>query len=315
MVTVRRVGDGLGRWWGLSRRLYLVDLLARTVQEFTLRRSTTYAAALSYYAMLSFFPLLIFIVAVLGLILRDPGAQEEVTSALLQVLPAGIDLQENTENVLREVGRTNHSLVGIAALLATGWSASAMFTALRRALNVAFGIPDHTSFIRSKARDLAGVVGTLVFLVAMVVVLFVTLFVVALGLVLGQMVLPNEVIEILPLGIAGRLFFLLLSYLVSFASAIVVYRIVPDRRLPWRDLWPGAALAAAGFEAAKFGFGLYVSTYGHFEEIYGALGNAVAFLAFVFLVANIVLFAAVLVAVRRRDRGTGSAAPASGRGR
>jgi membrane protein len=314
MVTVRRVGEGLGRWWELSRRYYLVDLLARTVQEFTRRRSTTYAAALSYYVLLSFFPLLIFIVALLGLVLRDPEAQESVTTSLLQALPAGLDLQENTENVLREVGRTNHSLVGIAALLATGWSASTMFTALRRALNVALDIPDHTSFIRNKARDLAGVVGTLLFLLAMVAALVVVLFVVALGLVLGQMVLPHEVIEILPLGIAGRLFFLTLSFLVSFVSVLMVYLIVPDRRLRLRELWPGAALAAAGFEAAKFGFGLYVSTYGRFQEIYGALGNAVAFLAFVFLVANIVLFAAVLVSVRRRDRGTGSPAPASGCG-
>ena len=306
MAAVRRLGEGLGRWWEISHRVYLIDLLARTAREFTRRRSTTYAAALSYYVLLSFFPLLIFIVAVLGLVLRDPEAQESITTSLLQALPAGLDMQQNTENVLREVGRTNHSLVGIAALLATGWSASTMFTALRRALNVAFDSPDQISFIRSKARDLAGVVGTLVFLVAMVMVLFVVLFVVTLGLVLGQMVLPNEVIEILPLGVAGRLFFLLLSYLVSFASVLVVYRIVPDRRLRLRDLWPGAALAAAGFEAAKFGFGLYVSTLGRFQEIYGALGNAVAFLAFVFLVANIVLFAAVLISVRLRDLGASS---------
>jgi membrane protein len=315
MATVRRVGEDLGRWWGMSRRYYLVDLLARTAQEFARRRSTTYAAALSYYVILSFFPLLIFIVAMLGLVVRDRAAQENVTTTLLQALPAGIDLQESKENLLREVGRTNHSLVGIGALLVTGWSASAMFTALRRALNVAFGIPDDTSFIRTRARDLAGVLGTLVFFVAMVMVLFVVILVVALGLLLGQMVLPNEVIQILPLGVAGRLFFLLLSYLVSFSSVLAVYRIVPDQRLRVRELWTGAALAAAGFEAAKFGFGLYVSTFGRFEEIYGALGNAVAFLVFVFLVASIVLFAAVLISVRRHDRATGALTPAAAHGR
>jgi membrane protein len=314
VTSVRRVGEDLGRWWGMSRRYYLVDLLARTTQEFAQRRSTTYAAALSYYVILSFFPLLTFVIALLGLVVRDQVVEDNLTEALLRALPASFGVQENKENLLREVSRTSHSLVGITALFATGWSASAMFTAMRRALNVAFGIPDDMSFIRTKARDLGGVLGTLVFLVAMVFVLFLVLFVVTLGLVLGQMVLPHEVIQILPLGIAGRLFVLLLSYMVSFCSVLVVYRILPDKRFPVRDLWFGAALAAAGFEAAKFGFGLYVSTFGRFEEIYGALGNAVAFLVFVFLVANIVLFAAVLISVRRNDRATPALTPAAAHG-
>src|SRR5947208_2405390 len=117
MVGVRRVGDDLGRWWGMSRRIYAVDLLARTTSEF----------------------------------------------------------------------------------------------ARRRALNVAFDIPDDPSFIRAKARDLAGVVGVFFFLVAMAAVLFVVLFVMALGLVLGQAVLPHELIKVLPTNVAGRLFGLLLS--------------------------------------------------------------------------------------------------------
>ena len=302
MARVREVRADLGRWWGMSRRVYVVDLLARTSEEYARRRGSTFAAALSYYVLFSFFPLLIFIVSVLGFAVRDPEAQEEITRTLLNTLPAGVDLQENIVNVVGEVKRTGHGLLGIAALLGTAWSASSMFTALRRALNSAFGVPEPRSFIRGKALDLARVVGVLVVLIVTLVAVFLVVFVVTAGLVLGQMLLPRQLIGVLPLDLAARLFVFALSYATSFAMMLLVYRLVPDRRLRVRDLWLGAALAGLGFEAAKFGFGLYLANFGRYEEVYGALGSGVAFLAFVFIVANVMLFVAVLTSLRLADR-------------
>jgi membrane protein len=298
MVSVRRVEERLGRWSALARKVYLVDLLVRTTQEFGRRRSSTYAAALSYYVLFSFFPLLIFIVATLGMVIRDRESQASVTEFLLQAVPAGVNLQAEVQTVVEEVGRTSHGLLGLLALLGTAWTASNMFTALRRALNSAFGVGDVRPPILAKALDLAGVVGVLVVIVATMVVLFIVLFIVALGLLLGQMVLPGEVIAVLPLTFAGRAFAFLLSYSISFAMVLLVYRVVPDRRLRIRDLWQGAALAALGFELAKFGFGLYLTNFGRYQEIYGALGSGVAFLFFVYIVATIVIFFAVFASVR-----------------
>ncbi|MGD9890227.1 MAG: YihY/virulence factor BrkB family protein [Dehalococcoidia bacterium] len=301
MTSVRRTEARLTRWWNLSRRIYLVDLLARTMQEFGRRRGNVYAAAVSYYVLFSFFPLLIFIVAAFGLVVSDQSDQVRVTESLLEILPAGVNLQSEVQTVLQEVGRTTHGIVGLLALLAATWTASNMFTALRRALNSAFGVGDERSPIAAKVLDLAGVVGVLLLIVMTMLVLVAVLFVVGLGLLLGQMVLPGSVIAVLPLTLAGRAFSLLLSYAISFTLVLLIYRVVPDRRLPIGDLWQGAALAALGFEAAKFGIGLYLSNFNRYQEIYGALGSGVAFLFFVFVVATIVIFCAVLISERYRD--------------
>jgi membrane protein len=299
IVSVRRMGDALGRRWErLTHRVYLLDLLVQTVQEYGRRRCGIYAAAMSYYVIFSFFPMLIFVVAVTGLIVRDPDVQRRVAQTILQAVPEGINIEENVESVLANVGRTGHGVVGLFALLASFWSASTMFNALRKALNSAFDISKEPSFILAKALDLAGVLGVFLFVVIAIVLLFLAFFVVGLGLLLGQMVLPQEVIDILPLSASGRVIVSVVSYLNSFIFMLVIYRLVPERRLRVRDLWWGAA----GFETAKYGFGLYLANVGSYQEIYGALGTAVASLAFVYLVAAIVLFVAVLMSVRLHDR-------------
>ncbi len=302
MASVQRTEEKLTRWWNLSRRIYLVDLAARTVQEFGRRRGSVYAAAMSYYVLFSFFPLIIVIVAAFGLVVRDQGDQEKVTELLLDVLPTGVDLQSEVQTVVQEVGRTSHGLVGLIALLATVWTASNMFTALRRALNSAFDVGERRSPILGKALDLAGVVGVFVLIVVTMIVLVIVLFIIGIGALLGQMILPGGVIAVLPVTLAGRAVAFALSYAISFSLLLLVYRVVPDRRLPIGDLWQGTALAALAFEVAKFGFGLYLSNFSRYQEIYGALGSGVAFLFFVFVVATIVIFCAVLISERFRDK-------------
>jgi membrane protein len=298
LARVRRVGADLGRWYGLSRRIYLIDLCARTMEAFAQRRMSTYAAALSYYVLLSFFPLIIFIVAVVSMVVPEEDVQREVALALLRALPAGVNLEGSAEIVVTQVGQTNRGLIGFVAVLAMAWSASTMFTALRRALTTAFAVPEERNPFRAKAMDLAGVAGVIVFIVVASTMLVLILLLISLGFALGQALLPRQAFEVLPLGLAGRALGFLLSYMVSFCLMVLAYRVVPGWRRSVRELRWGAALAALGFEAVKFGFGLYLARFGRYQEIYGALANGVAFLVFVYVAAIVVLLVAVLMSVR-----------------
>jgi membrane protein len=302
LARVRRVGENLGRWYGMSRRYYLVDLCAHTMEAFGERRMSTYAAAFSYYVLLSFFPLIIFIVAVISMVVPEEDVQREVAQALLRALPAGVNLEGNAEIVVTHVGRTNKGLVGLVAVLAMAWSASTMFTALRRALTTAFAVPEERNPFRAKAMDLAGVAGVILFIVVASVMLILILLVISLGFALGQAILPRQAFELLPLNLAGRALGFLLSYLVSFCLMLLAYRAVPGWRRSVRDLRWGAALAALGFEVVKFGFGLYIARFGRYQEIYGALANGVAFLVFVYVSAMVVFLVAVLMSVRWAER-------------
>ena len=64
----------------------------------------------------------------------------------------------------------------------------------------------------------------------------------------------------------------------------------------FRHVWPGALVAAVGFEFVKNAFAIYLATFGNYDAVYGSLGAVTAFLFFVFLSANIMLFGAELAA-------------------
>ena len=70
---LRRLKAEVVRWRTAARRVYVVDLIWRTVDDFMLHGGTTFAAAMSYYVLFSLFLLLIFVVAVFGLLARDPA--------------------------------------------------------------------------------------------------------------------------------------------------------------------------------------------------------------------------------------------------
>ncbi|MGH2584953.1 MAG: YihY/virulence factor BrkB family protein [Dehalococcoidia bacterium] len=312
MASMRQARQEIERLSARARRIYLVDLLVRTVQAFTERRGTTYAAAMSYYTLFSFLPLLIFVLSIVGIILRNPETQESVTRYVLDALPTGLSAEVRqtvavgVQDLLDRISRTEHGLLGVIALLGMAWSASTMFTALRRALNAAFGIPDRRSAVKGKAWDLAGVLGVLVLvpltLLFAALVYLIVLFVAGLSTYLTRLIFSDDPFSGLPTNEATRLLSQVLSYATSFVVMLAIYRFAPDKHLSIRLLWPAAALAALGLEVVKVGFGIYLRRFGGFEAVYGALGTAAGFLIFVYIVAAIVIFVAVLTSVRLQDR-------------
>ena len=73
---------------------------------------------------------------------------------------------------------------------------------------------------------------------------------------------------------------------------MLLYRFVPTTGPRLRDLWPGALVAAAGFEVLQYGFSVYLSGLAHYNRVYGSLGAVIAALFFVYLNASVFLFGA-----------------------
>jgi membrane protein len=267
---------------------------------------------MSYYTLFSFLPLLIFILSIVGLILRDPERQAAVTRAVLEALPTGLSdevrqtVADGVQEILDRISRSEHGLLGLIALVGMAWSASTMFTALRRALNAAFGVPERRSAVRGKAWDLAGVVGVLILVpfsfIFAVFVYFIVLLFAGLSAYLTRLFFSDNPLSGVPTNEVTRLVSQGLSFATSFVAMLAIYRFTPDQRLPIRRLWPAAALAALGLEVVKIGFGIYIRRFGGFEAVYGALGTAAGFLIFVYIVATIVIFVAVLTSVRLSDK-------------
>ena len=104
----------------------------------------------------------------------------------------------------------------------------------------------------------------------------------------------------------------LVSSLVVFTILFaLVYRALPDTRIPWTDLWLGAAITAVLFTAGKSMIGLYLGTSG-VTSAYGAAGSFVLILLWVYYSAVIFLFGAEIT--RAYSEQVGSRAGATDRG-
>jgi membrane protein len=98
-----------------------------------------------------------------------------------------------------------------------------------------------------------------------------------------------------------------LQLIISFGLVTVVFamifRYVPDIRVPWRDVWFGAVVTAILFVLGKFGLGLYLGK-AAVGSAYGAAGSLVILLVWVYWSAQIVFFGAEFTQVYARSHGT-----------
>jgi membrane protein len=87
-----------------------------------------------------------------------------------------------------------------------------------------------------------------------------------------------------------------ISVVVTTLLFALIYRMVPDVRIPWRDVWLGAMIAAVLFEVGKFLLGFY---YGRsaIASSYGAAGSLIIILVWVFYSAQILFFGAAFTRV------------------
>lgn len=76
----------------------------------------------------------------------------------------------------------------------------------------------------------------------------------------------------------------------------ILYAVLPARRVPSRASFVGGLAAALLFEAAKFGFVLYLAKVPTYERVYGALALLPLFLLWLFVSWVIVLIGAAIAA-------------------
>lgn len=262
-------------------------LVRRSLAEFLDDRCTQLAAAISYYVLFSIFPLVIVLTAVLGLVLSQEQVQEEVVDAVLDtvVLTEGgrADLERLLDRAVAGLGA-----LGLLGLLGLLWSASAMMSAIRSAINTAWDVERRRPFVRGKLFDL-GLVLLLGPLVALsLAVTFVVRLVSDLGERAGDHAGPLEP------AVVGtvRVLVFLVPLALSFSIFNVVYTAVPAVRTRLRDVWPGALAAAVLFELAKNGLALYFKYFGNYDALYGSIGAVISFLFFVFVASSVLLLGA-----------------------
>jgi membrane protein len=87
-----------------------------------------------------------------------------------------------------------------------------------------------------------------------------------------------------------------LPFVITFVTLVLMYTMVPNRRVSWRHAAIGALLGAVLFEFARWGFTEFIRNAPTYEEIYGALAAIPIFLLWIYLSWIIVILGASIAA-------------------
>ena len=267
---------------------FLKDWLLTAIQKFGEHSCGQLAASISYYVLFSIFPLLIFLVAVAGVFL-DEEAQANVVDQVMSAFPLTEgDGRNDVENARDTVSGPSGQAVGLIALAGMAWAASSMFSAIRRSLNIIFGgKASARPFVQAKLVDISLVLGVWLFLGTSI---FVTAVLRVIRARSEDLAAAGDLSE--ELGFLWTLGLLAIPFLFSFAAFIFLYTIIPAKNGTLRSAIPGAFFAAIAFEIVKNLFGFYVANFSNFDVVFGSLGAVAAFLFWVFISAQIMLFGA-----------------------
>ena len=273
----------------MLRRLRV--LVYRSVKAFVDDGCSQRAAAISYYVLFSIFPLVIFSVGIMGLVLKDTKLQNDLVNNIMDNIPLSQDKGRNdVTQALQNVAHTRSGAIGIIGLIGLAWSGSSMFGVVRSALNNAFHGQANRPLVMGKLIDLGLVLAFAPFFVGSVVATS----------ALRYAQTRSESLPVLShladeLGTGWAIAAIVLPILISCVAFFLLYWLIPSRRVKARYVLPGALLAAVLFEGVKIGFNVYIEHFSSYDVVFGSLGAVVAFLFWVYISANIMLFGAEVV--------------------
>jgi membrane protein len=258
-----------------------IILIKEVVNEFLTDNCPHLAAAISYYLLFSLFPLVLALISALGFILRSPEMEARVLDGIGNFLPVSSDFVTNTiRGVVSARGVT-----GALATIGLIWAGSSVFNAIRKSLNTAWGIKKPRPFFVERALELGMMIGASLLLLLSLALTTALKVIRELSLpVLGEMFLDGNLM--------WNFITMILGTILAFMVFLFLYRVIPNTKVRWRDVWFGALLAAVAFEIAKNIFVWYVTNFSHYNLVYGPVGTIIALLLWTYVSAVIMLFCA-----------------------
>ena len=229
----------------------LLSIFKTTFAAWNRHEAPRLGAALAFYTILSLSPLVIIVVALAGLIFSRSTAQAHILSQVQGMigLEGGKAMQAMLANAQKPAAGILGTIVGLLSLF---FGASGVFTELRAALNLIWEVDaEKTSGVVALLRERFfsfGMVLSIGFL--LLVSLVISAVLAAAGKFFGGLLpIPSPVLAVLNF---------LLSYIGVAVLFGFIFRFVPEARVRWRNVWPGALATALFFTVGKTLIGLYL---------------------------------------------------------
>jgi len=258
--------------------------LKQAVNEFLADNCTHLSAAISYYILLSLFPLALAAITILGYFSRSPNIEPRVTQAIVDLLPVSGQVVSDT---IRGVSQ-GWGTAGAIAIIGLLWSGVAVFGAVRKSLNTAWGIKQPRPFLRERLMEFLMMLG-------LGALLIISLCLTAAFKIIQGANISGFGERFLSNGLFWHAILILSSVTVTFVAFLLLYKFVPNTRVRWRNVWVGALVAAALIEIAKNIFVWFLGHFATYNLVYGSVSTIIALMVWSYISAMILLFCAKLI--------------------
>lgn len=273
----------------------LVEIVKETAADWKADNATRLSASLAYYTVLSVAPMLVLAVSVAGLVYGEDAAKGQIAHQISGVV--GAQAGQAIETVLMHAKAPEQgifgSLIGIVVLL---FGASGVFGELQASLNEIWKVAPRPG------RGFWGIVQQRFFSFAMVLGVA---FLLLVSLLLSALIagIGGAFSRALPGGAwVWQSFNFLFSLGIVSGLFALIYKVLPDADVGWRDVWVGALVTALLFSIGKLGLALYLGR-ASVASPYGAAGSFIVFVIWVYYASQILFMGAEFTQVFARHRG------------
>ncbi|RKH15483.1 YihY/virulence factor BrkB family protein [Corallococcus sp. CA053C] len=278
------------------RQHHVWPLLKQTLSEWMDDNVPAQAAALAYYTLFSVAPMIIIAIAVAGLVFGQEAAQGEIQKQLQSLIgDAGAKV---VQDLVASASKPSSGILAtVVGILVLGFAATGVFAQLQDSLNTIWKVKKKPmngvlAFVRQRLLSFAMVLG-IGFLLLVSLVLSAALSAAGTFL-MGLMPGWETVLQLVNLAIA---------FAVTTVLFAMIYKVLPDTRVAWKDVWLGAAVTSFLFSLGKLGIGLYLGK-SSVSSSYGAAGSFAVLLLWVYYSSQLLFLGAEFTQVYSRWHGS-----------
>ncbi len=271
-------------------------LLKETSIEFFNDNALKLSAALSYYTIFSLPALLIIVTSFCSLYFGTQAIQGELYGQIKDLVgsEAAIQIQEMVKNVNLSEHTTIATIIGVIVLVI---GASGIFSEIQDSINYVWGI---------KAKPKRGLIRFVMNRVMSFSMIASVGFLLLVGLIISSLMeLLDKRLQVHFSSESVYLFYALnivsLFILITLLF-IIIFKILPDGKISFRDCILGASFTAILFMGGKFLIGAYLGS-SAMATIYGSAGSLVIILAWIYYSAIILYFGAEFTKVYSKTYG------------
>ncbi|HET7116790.1 MAG TPA: YihY/virulence factor BrkB family protein [Hanamia sp.] len=260
----------------------IFSYIKQVFKEFSADNILKYSASLAYYTVFSIAPLLVIVSALLGFFFGKEAMEGQIYDQLNHLVGslAAMQIQDTIKNIHLN---TNSYMASVISIIILFIGATSIFGEIQDSLNKIWGL-------RIKAKK--------VWWKLLITRLLSFSLILSIGVIMIVSVLLNALVNAFGQLISNYLknystYFIgiteaTLSLLITGFLFSLIFKILPDAKIKWKDVLLGGFVTAIFFTIGKMGIGFYLGK-SNLTSLYGAAGSIIIFMVWVYY-SSIILY-------------------------